>query len=94
MPPRATGVPTRPAVNAARVPLKARLGHVGQAFRKGIQSIPWQAWRTLIGLLLLALAWVLIARACERRKNNIPEAPSTGRPIIEATCPAPEPYLD
>ena len=92
--PRATSVPARPTVKAARVPLKARLLHAGQTFRKGLQSVPWQAWRTLIGLLLLTLAWVLIARACERRKTNMPETPPTGRPIIEATCPAPEPYLD
>ena len=62
--------------------------------RQAFAAIPWQVWRTLVGLAVLALVWVWIARACEKSKSEPPAAPTATRPLTAPCRPAPEPYLD
>ena len=87
-------VAVAPSKKEPGIPLRTRLSQAGVSARKKLAAIPWQVWRTLAGLIVLALAWVWIARACEKSKSEPPSAPAATRPLIAPCRPAPEPYLD
>ena len=79
---------------APRVSLRERAAGAGRAAAKGLSRVPWQAWRTLAGIAVLAVAWVLMARACDRPPEEKPAVPAAVRPLTQPWVPAPEPYLD
>ncbi|MDD3441354.1 MAG: hypothetical protein PHU50_07850, partial [Kiritimatiellae bacterium] len=90
----APGAAAAPVRNAARVSLRERAAGAGRAAAKGLSRVPWQAWRTLAGIAVLAVAWALIARACDRSPEEKPAVPAAARPLTQPWVPAPEPYLD
>ena len=94
VPVSAAPTPKPPVRPAPAVPLRARLGALGQVLRQKLARIPWQVWRTLAGLIILALLWVGISRACARRRAEAPPAPAAVQPLTEPCRPPAEPYLD
>ena len=81
-------VPPKP-----KMPIRARARQMGAAIQKAFARIPWQIWRTLAGIMVIALAIFWISRACTRgRLAQPPVAPP--QPLTDACYPAPEPYLD
>ena len=74
--------------------LRVRIAGWNAGIRRRIHAVPWQLWRTLLGLVVLAALWIGIARACEQRRANRPPEPVPGRPLMDSCRPAPEPYLD
>ena len=88
-------VPSAPTpARAPRVPLSARLAQAGAGIRRTVARVPWQAWRTLAGIVVLGLVWWAIARSCDRPRAAQPEAAPAVRPVTSPVRPAPEPYLD
>ena len=85
-PPKAA--PAKPKVSVAR-----RLRRASSAIRGAFARIPWQVWRTLAGVIVLALVFYWISRACSRM-SDAPPAPARQAPLVEKCHPAPEPYLD
>ena len=92
--PAPAAVAAPPPKKEPGLPLRVRLRTAGVALRGKIAAIPWQVWRTLAGLIALALVWAWVARACEKSKSESPPAPAANRPLTAPCRAAPEPYLD
>ena len=92
-PPLATSTPPALKQKKTRISVRERVALAGRTVSHSLSKVPWQAWRTLGGIVVLALAWMLIARACNRQ----PEVRATrvlSTPLTQPWVAAPEPYLD
>ena len=74
--------------------MQVRLGALGQSVRQRLGRIPWQVWRTFAGVLILALLWIGMAKACARRRAEAPPPPAAAKPLTEPCRSPAEPYLD
>ena len=83
-----------PAAKAPRVPVRARLAAAGRLVGRKFAAVPWQVWRTLFGIVVMAVLWIWIARACEQSRIRAAAAPPAQVPLIDPCHPPPEPYLD
>ena len=92
-PPLATSTPPASKQKTPRISVRERMALAGRTVSHSLSKVPWQAWRTLGGIVVLALAWMLMARACNRQ----PEVRATralSTPLTQPWVAAPEPYLD
>ena len=94
VPPSNAPPPAAKPPNAPAVPLRARLEQAGNAVRRTVAAIPWQAWRTLAGVVVLGLVWWAIARSCEKPRPTQAEPAPSVRPVASPVRLGPEPYLD
>jgi len=92
-PPLAKAAAPAPKQKAPRISVRARLATAGQTLARGLSKVPWQAWRTLGGIVVLALVWMLVARACNRQPE-VKATPALSTPLTHPWVAAPEAYLD
>ncbi|HQQ60087.1 MAG TPA: hypothetical protein PKU89_01980, partial [Kiritimatiellia bacterium] len=94
VPPPPKPVPVPAPARVPRVPIRTRLAAAGTALHRKFAAIPWQVWRTLFGVMVLAVLWIWMARACEQSRKRAPAAAHPHVPLVDPCHPAPEPYLD